>query len=210
MYYTENGNAKAQFICSKEKPNVFLIGDSIRLGYCASVKEILADTSEVFYVSDNCRNTQYVITNLYTWANMFDNPNLVNIVHFNCGHWDIAHWNGCELPLTSEKEYSRNIEMIINLIEKLFVNAKIVFATTTTMNPNGTIGINPRTNDQIVRYNKLAKAVADEHNIIINDIYSVTEKWDSNAYCDYCHFTESAFKELGEAVAFNIKNCLQN
>ena len=208
MAFTENGNAVTQFVCSREKANVFLIGDSIRQGYCATVKEKLSNKAKVFYISDNCRNTQYLITNLNTWSNMFDNPELVNIVQFNCGHWDIAHWSDSELSLTSEAEYSKNIKIIIKLIKKLFVNAKIVFATTTTMNPNGSIGINPRTNSEIITYNRIAKTVADEYGVIINDLYSLTEKWGSESYTDFCHFTGEAFKKLGDAVALNLQNFL--
>lgn len=48
MNYVENGKSNVEFICSKEKPNIFLIGDSIRLGYCATVKSEMIDVAEVF------------------------------------------------------------------------------------------------------------------------------------------------------------------
>ena len=201
MMHIEEGKAKKQFICSNTKKNVFIIGDSIRLGYCATTREALSDVAEVFYVTDNCRNTQYVITRLNAWANMFSNRNCVDLVQFNCGHWDIAHWHGGELPLTSETEYSRNLQIIVDMISKLFPRAKIIFATTTTMNPNGNAGINLRTNGEISRYNELAKAVANKNHIPINDLYSVTKDWDASRYKDYCHFVEDAYTVLGEAVA---------
>ncbi len=201
MAYVENCNANAQFQCSDTQKNIFLIGDSIRQGYCATVKEKLSSKAQVFYVGDNCRNTQYVITNLKTWANMFSNPNMVDIVHFNCGHWDVAHWCGGELPLTSEQEYKRNIKIIIDMIKKLFPNAKIIFATTTAMNPNGTIGINPRTTAQIANYNDIACDVAGENGVLINDLFAITNNWESDCYADYCHFTPKAFESLGMIVA---------
>lgn len=58
MNYLENGKSGKEFTCSKERPNIFLIGDSIRLGYCETVKKELADIAEVFYVMDNCRKPQ--------------------------------------------------------------------------------------------------------------------------------------------------------
>ena len=201
MAYVENCNANAQFQCSDTQKNIFLIGDSIRQGYCATVKEKLSSKAQVFYVGDKCRNTQYVITNLKTWANMFSNPNMVDIVHFNCGHWDVAHWCGGELPLTSEQEYKRNIKIIIDMIKKLFPNAKIIFATTTAMNPNGTIGINPRTTAQIANYNDIACDVAGENGVLINDLFAITNNWESDCYADYCHFTPKAFESLGMIVA---------
>ena len=82
MAYIEEGKTKKQFVCSSVKKNIFLIGDSIRMGYCASAREALSDVAEVFCVADNCRNTQNVITNLNGWANMFDDPTRVDMVQF--------------------------------------------------------------------------------------------------------------------------------
>lgn len=206
MLHLEDGKTNKQFDCSHTKKNVFLIGDSIRMGYCASTREALSDMAEVFYVADNCRNTQYVITRLNAWANMFSDRTLVDVVQFNCGHWDIAHWSGGELSLTSEDEYARNIQVIIDMIIKLFPCAKIVFATTTTMNPSGQAGVNLRTNGEISRYNEIAKAVASKNNVAINDLFAITKDWDSSCYRDYCHFAEEANVILGQAVATALKS----
>jgi len=113
------------------------------MGYCNSTREELSDMAEVFYTDDNCRNTQYVITNLNRWANMFTDRTYVDLVQFNCGHWDIAHWRGGKYSLTSEGEYERNLQIIIDMISELFPRAKLVFATTTTMNPSGQTGKKP-------------------------------------------------------------------
>ena len=97
---------------------------------------------------------------LYSWANMFTDRTCIDLVQFNCGHWDIAHWYCGECSLTSEAEYARNLQIIIDMMAELFPCAKLVFAITTTMNPNGQLGINPRTNEEIICYNKIAQAVA--------------------------------------------------
>ena len=208
MTYIEDGKAKKRFLCSDTKKNIFLIGDSIRIGYCAFAREALSDIAEVFYVDDNCRNTQYVITKLSGWANMFSDPSCVDLVQFNCGHWDVAHWYGGELSLTSETEYARNLQIIIDMIQKLFPRSGIVFATTTTMNPSGKIGTNPRTTEEIFRYNEIAKAVASKNNVPINDLFAITKEWDSACYRDYCHFNDDANAVLGKAVATALKTYL--
>lgn len=205
MGHTEDGNRNVQFMCSDEKKNIFLIGDSIRMGYGDVTREALSDTAEVFTVNDNCRNTQYVIASLHGWSNMFSDRNKVDIVQFNCGHWDVARWCGGKFPLTSEDEYKKNLQMIINIISELFPNAKIIFATTTTMNPNGETGTNPRTNAEIASYNDAAEAVALKNNIAVIDLFSVTKDWDSSYYTDYCHFTENANRILGKNVAEKLK-----
>jgi len=201
----EEGKSAKQFFCSQTKKNVFLIGDSMRIGYCAATKEALSDLAEVFYVADNCRNTQYVITRLLGWSNMFSDPGLVDVVHFNCGHWDIAHWCHGEYPLTSEEEYARNIRIIIDMLRKLFPRAKIVFAATTPMNPSGEVGVNYRTTEDIIRYNEIAKTVAEEQQVAINDLFAVTKDWDSTCYRDYCHLVEESAVTLGRIVAEKLK-----
>lgn len=203
IVWVENGETAHKFFCSEYKKNIFLIGDSIRRGYCATVKENLADIAQVFYVDENCRSTQFVIFSLKKWAEMFDRPELVDIVHFNCGHWDVAHWNGYSLSLTSEDEYAKNIQMIITLLRHFFPNAQLVFATTTPMNPDGGSigGINPRSNESIEKYNKIASRIAMENGVEINDLNKYMKNWESKHYIDTCHLTPDSFAVLGKEVA---------
>ena len=201
MSYIENGNSNVNFICSDDKANIFLIGDSIRLGYCETVKKSLSDKAEVFYIDENCRNSQYVITSLNGWQGKFDHPEKIDIVQFNCGHWDVAHWSGAQESLTGKEEYDKNIRLIIFLLKKYFVNAKLIFATTTPMNPNGSLGINPRTTKEIDEYNRIAIETVKSEGVLINDLNAFVRDWDSGKYDDYCHFTKEAFQCLGEYVA---------
>ena len=108
MNFVENGNSEVVFKCSDTKKNIFLIGDSIRKGYCAYTKKALQENAEVFYFDDNCRSSQYIIFSMKKWAGMFDDTSKVDVVQFNCGQWDTAHWNGYELSLTSEPEYEND------------------------------------------------------------------------------------------------------
>lgn len=205
MIYIENGETDKEFICDPRRTNIFLIGDSIRIGYCETVKREMADCAAVFFVDENCRSTQYVISSLNQWANKFNNRDMVDIVHFNCGHWDIAHWLGHDFSLTSKTEYAKNIEMIISLLKKLFVNAKIIFATTTAMNPDGSQGINVRTNKEILEYNHIAEKIAMNNGVFINDLFKFTSSLKSCDYADYCHLTKSAFENLGRQVSKNLR-----
>ena len=205
MAYVEDGAAGKEFICSDRKKNVFLIGDSIRKGYCARTKALLESQAEVFYVEDNCRSSQYVMFSLNGWSNKFDHREKVSLVLFNCGHWDIAHWLGVEEPLTGKDEYQKNLRMIHGQLKKLFVNAKVVFITTTPMNPSGLVGVNPRTNGEIDAYNQLAAETCAELGADVIDLNGFCRHWDSTCYRDYCHFTEEGFALLGEEMARRIQ-----
>ena len=208
MGYVENGNAKTAFDCSAEKANVFLIGDSIRMGYCETVKKELSDVAEVFYIKDNCRSSQFIIVSLEEWKNKFDDASKVNVVQFNCGHWDIARWSGYELPLTSEEEYAKNIKMIIDLLRMKFVNAKIIFATTTPMNPCVDVPcLNPRDNKTIEKYNGIAVKVAKENGVEINDLYEI--RCPLHYSCSYHRISASvAYLEIIPLYYFHFLNLL--
>lgn len=205
--WIENGTETKEFVCSEAKPNIFLIGDSIRKGYCATVREKLADTAEVFYFADNCRSTQYAIFNMKSWAGMFNDPSRVDIVHFNFGHWDVAHFHGVELSLTSIEEYERNLNVIIELLKRFFPNAKLIFATTSPMNPNRLLMNegNPRSDEEIDRYNDVAVAVARKHGVTVSDLNAYMRNWNSECYADACHLTPTAFAMLGEEVARRLR-----
>lgn len=201
MGYLEDGNAAAlELDYDPQKVSILLIGDSIRMGYCKTVRAQLADMANVFYPAENCRNTQNVITNLHAWSKQFP-ADEIGIVQFNCGHWDVAHWSGDEESLTSADEYRRNIQMIIRLLRKFFPKAKLVFATTTAMNPNGIVGVNPRYNSRIELYNRIAVEVANESAVAVNDLYAITKTYTTEMYRDHCHLTEPTSEALGKAVA---------
>ena len=183
-----------------EKKTVFLIGDSIRMGYCETVRRELADVAEVVYPEENCRFSEYILVRLRTWAGLCD-PEQVTLVHFNSGHWDAAHWSGEESGLNTPEEYRKNIGRIIAALRRIFPNARILFATTTPMNPNGSNSPNPRTTQEIMAFNAAGIAAAQECGVEINDLFAHTKDWDESAFRDYCHFTPEAFDALGKHVA---------
>ena len=109
------------------KKTVLLIGDSIRIGYCEKVKEELSDIADVYFPQENCRDTHYVLCSLNGWTKLCD-PKEVDIVHFNCGHWDCARFNYADSPLTPLSEYEYNIKRIIDAI-RYYYRSQRFFAT---------------------------------------------------------------------------------
>ena len=206
--WVEHGHSNVEFECSRTKPNIFLIGDSIRQGYCKTVKESLSDVAEVFYFSDNCRSTQYGVFNMKGWAGKFDDPALVDIVHFNFGHWDVAHFNGVELSLTSLEEYGRNMNVLVELIKRFFPNAKLVFATSTPMNPDrlNKVDTNPRSDEELDAYNRVAVEIMQKHEVAVSDLNAYMRGWGTECFSDACHLTPAAFAALGEEVARRLRS----
>ena len=77
------------------------------------------------------------------------------------------------------------------------------------MNPSGLLGVNPRSNEEIDTYNRIAKDIAAETGVTVLDLNGFTRNWGSECYRDYCHFTEQAFAELGKEVARNLTALLE-
>lgn len=203
---TEEGYAEIQHTSG----SVFLIGDSICMGYQPFVKENLQKKYDVVYPNENCRNSQYIITSLNRWVHEFKEPQDVKLVSFNCGHWDIAHWNGEDDPLTSVVEYGKNIKSIIWHLKKFFPKAKILFFTTSPMNPNVNINsVNYRSNKEIVEYNKVAVLSANSENAYVADMYEYMKNWDESKFMDYAHLTIESNKILGKFVTDTILNLLE-
>ena len=187
---------------------VLLIGDSIRMGYCNTVREELKGNAETVFPVENCRNSQYIIASLDRWKSLCE-PENVAVVHFNCGHWDIAHFGKDEESLTSICEYKRNINQIIRRLKAVYKNAEIIFSTTTTVDENAPVGINHRTNNEIKAYNTAAAGVCLSADVCINDLYSISKSFNSSLYVDFCHFTAEGYSILGKATAEFILNYIR-
>lgn len=203
-FFTEEGCKTINNPINKNKKQVLLIGDSIRVGYCDYVKEQLKDIADVYYPPENCRNTQYIITSLRSWLGLCD-PEKIDVIHFNAGQWDVAHWSGIGDSLTPLQDYGKNIEKIIKIMHLLFPNAKIIFALTTPMNSNASSLINPRTTKEIILYNEKAKAVCKENGIEVNDLFSLCENWGADMYKDYAHFVDKGYQSIAKQVSSIIK-----
>ena len=207
MAFIEDGIELQKAEISENKKTVFLIGDSIRIGYSETVKAELADVANVIWPAENCRNSQYILTTLRTWATITD-PATVDLVLFNCGQWDLAHFEGDAYNLTDIDTYALNIGRIIWRLHKHFPNAKIHFATCSSMNPDGIIGRNPRTNEEVKAYNAAACRAVQKEGVPVCDIFAFTETLSGADFVDHCHPTKEAFASLGKYVAAYLRKAL--
>jgi lysophospholipase L1-like esterase len=188
--------------------NVLLLGDSIRIGYCDYVKKELNGIAEVYYPEENCRYTQYTLVSLPKWLGIAGDPQKLNVIHWNNGHWDIAHWDKEEVSLNSPQQYAIMLERIYNRLRIFCPKARIIFALSTPMNPNGNFGNNPRTNSEIERYNSIAYKVMAKLGVEVNNLYSELKDKPSLLYVDYAHLSEDGYQLLGKVVSKVIKTNL--
>lgn len=151
---------------------IVLIGDSIRMGYDKYVSEALADVAEVYYPAENCRFAQYTLRSFHDWKEKGAWPADIDLVHWNVGLWDVPEIYG-DPPLSSIEHYKDMITRIDRRIRLLYPNAKVVFATTTSVVDEMFVGKRfQRRNSVIEEFNAAAREALAGTGTIINDLYA--------------------------------------
>lgn len=193
--------------------NVFLVGDSIRVGFCETVKCELSDIAEVHYPDDNCAYTQYTYVNLPYWAGAKTDPKKVDLVYWNNGHHDTAHWmkDNDDGPLNSPEEYAHMLRRLVKRMHFVFPNAEIIFYTTTHREEGLKDMTEPRSNEEIDTYNAVAREVMVEAGIPVSDVCGYADLLtDDPKFADGIHFTPECFEKIGKFVACEIRERLVN
>lgn len=191
--------------------NVFLIGDSIRFGagnvspgYGIYVKEMLKDVANVYAPSENCRFAEYTLRALFDWHLRLKKENIkIDLIHWNNGLWDVLRLHGDE-PLTPCDVYVYYLRRIHSMLKKLFPEAKIIFALSTSIIEAKASADFCRFNADIEQYNEAAKALMEELGVPVNDLYSVSKGIDDSLHCDFVHYGKEGSEILARAVTKKI------
>lgn len=191
--------------------NILLLGDSIRQNYQEYVRNELQDVANVYYPNDNGRFCYFTLRYLHEWIRALSKNGEIefDIIHFNCGLWDILRLSNEDRTFTSEEEYEELLVRIVNRIRFLCPNAKIIFALSTEIiEPGfeqGTI-IGERRNEDIRKYNEIAKKVCEQIDVKVNDLWSISKELPQEAHSDMVHYeTDMGIKALGTQVVKYLK-----
>ncbi len=177
---------------------VILIGDSIRMGYDKYVRESLKESAEVYYPSENCKFAQYILRMILRWKK--EAPEDIDLVHWNAGLWDVIELYG-DGPLTPIEVYAQMIKRVDKRIRMFYPNAKIVFATSTSVIEAGNSSNHYRSNATIEAYNKAAIEALKDTDTIINDLYALTKDAPKEWHSDRTHYkTKDAIRAIGGQV----------
>ena len=178
---------------------VFLIGDSIRMGYDKYVKEALSGVADVRYPDENSRFAEYVLRYAHTWKNNLELADDVDLVHWNAGLWDVLELFG-DGPLTPIDCYGAFIKRIDKRLRMLFPKAKIVFATSTAI-IEGVAKEFIRHNATIDAYNKKAIEMLADTDTVINDLFPLSKSMPDSYHSDATHYnTPEALEVIGGRV----------
>lgn len=182
-------------------PRVLLIGDSISIGYTLRARSLLEGKANIHRVLDNAGPTTHGIQFLESWIG----KEKWDVIHFNFGLHDLKLiWDGG--PQVSIEDYERNLRRIVQRLKQ--TGAQLVWASTTPV-PDGKVAP-PRTDADVVRYNRAAAVVMRENGIPTDDLYaSVRPNLSSLQLKSNVHFTQAGYDSLARQVSDAIKNALK-
>ena len=179
--------------------NVLLIGDSIRMGYDKAVKNTLKNKANVYFPEENCRFASYVLRYIHEYKSLFGN-NHVDVLHWNAGLWDCLRLFG-EEPHTPLEVYAYYIERICIRIKKLFPDAQVIFATSTSVQSELMSPDFKRYNEEIEAYNEAAVKIVSKYGFQVNDLYAASAALPEEAHSDAVHYyTPMGTKNFTEQV----------
>ena len=192
--------------------DILLLGDSIRQNYQDYVQKQLRSIANVYYTDDNGKFGYYTLRYLHEWIRALSKFNEIefDIVHFNCGLWDILRLSSENRTFTAKEEYREILKRIVERIRFLCPKAKIVFALTTEVIEPGFesgIGVGERKNADIRIFNSVALEVCKELKIVVDDLWNISRALPQEAHSDMVHYdTDIGIKALGNQVV----NCLRS
>ena len=187
---------------------IFLVGDSIRIGYDKYVKAAMEDVAEVYYPDTNCRFTVYLFRHLPDWKKNFCNDEDVDVIYWNAGLWDnLVMTDGeCLLPIEIYEYY---IDRICKSIRILFPKAKMIFATSTAVIEATDPKLQKRQNENTMRYNAAAATVVERHGGQVDDLFALTQGVPESYHSDPTHFyTPEGTELLSAHVVKTLENAL--
>ncbi len=174
---------------------LFLIGDSIRMGYCEYVKAALKGKAEVLWHNGNARFAEYVLYSLGDWEHEMHIGETVDCVHWNTGLHDIIRAAGDE-PFTPPEIYGYYVERICRRLKSLYPNAELIFATTTPVQEELYDFWFARKNADIDAINEKAVSIAEACGMKVNDLNSLMKKQPESVFSDKTHFNTPEGREV--------------
>ena len=179
---------------------ILLLGDSIRMGYDKYVKEALDGVAAVYYPGENCQSAQHLLRFMHQWKKDLKWPDDIDLVHWNAGLWDVAEIFG-EEPITLEVQYAEMIRRIDRQIRRLFPDAKVVFATSTSVIEEKYRPEFKRRNATIRRYNEIALDALAGTDCLVNELFDFSLGFPEACRSDMTHFnTPEGRKVMGDRV----------
>jgi len=177
---------------------LYVIGDSISLGYCPYLIGRLQEAYVVLHAPGNSSSSANIVNNLEDWLAGYE----PDVVLFNCGLHDIKLQSGQTATLPDQ--YEANLQDIIDGLTGLSCSPRIVWCSTTPVIDERHQAVKSfgRRNQGVVAYNQIADEVMTAAGIETIDLYEAVVNNDPAALlaADGVHFTEQGYQILAQAI----------
>ena len=172
---------------------VVLFGDSIRqIGYGNRVCELLGEDYTVWQPEDNCRFASYTLRMLFDYQEQLKGA---DIIHFNCGLWDVCDLFG-DGAFTPLEDYVRTMARIAAILKTYAPT--VIFATTTTPDPE----MPGHDINRLKTYNAAVCAALEPMGVRINDLFTPVASDIDGMICeDHIHLSAHGIEVCAKQVA---------
>lgn len=127
----------------------------------------------------------------------------LDMIVFNCGLHDIKRAMPEENYQVSPEKYEENLNEIFKLARRH--GLATVFITTTPVDDERHNAVPPagikRYNRDVVTYNEIAAALCRQYGAAVIDLYTFTQRLDTEKYMDHVHYTEETRKLQAAYIA---------
>ena len=174
---------------------LFLISDSIRMGYCGYVKAALEGKADVRWNEGNARFAEYVLYSIGDWEHKNRVGEDCACVHWNTGLHDVVR-TAEEDPLTPPEIYGYFIDRICQRLKRYYPQAEIIFATSTPVQEEKYDYWFSRKNADIEAINRTAIEVVEKYGMQVNDLHALMQDKGEEYYSDKTHFNTPLGREI--------------
>lgn len=199
--------AFAEVVDDPALPRVLLIGDSISIGYTVPVREMLQGKANVHRIPTNGGPTTRGLEKIDEWLG----DGHWDVIHFNWGLHDLKYMDDRGRLVDPENgrqqvpidEYEQNLRKLVARLKQ--TGAKLIWRSTTPV-PEGATG---RVVGDAARYNAVAAAIMQEHQIPIDDQYTFAlSRLKEIQRPANVHFTEEGSRQLARQAVKAIEQAL--
>lgn len=191
-----------------ELPKVYLLGDSIRMGYAPFVTKKLEGIAEVVSPKDNGADTANTLKMLDTWLK----AGKPVVVHINCGLHDLKFGKKTQRHQVPLDEYEKNLRVLIAKVKEQ--TPHVLFAMTTPIIDDRHAARKAdfdRFDKDVKAYNERAVKVMLELGVPVDDLYRIVQDGNPAKMLgkDGTHYTPAGYDRLADAVVDCVRRQLK-
>jgi len=198
---------------------VLLLGDSISIGYTATVKEELADVAIVVRATredgrtENCEGTNKGSVAIDRWLALPPGEGGWDLVHVNFGLHDLKRVhpetgkNSNDPAHPNQADLGAYERQLAGILDRAIAASKEVVVATTTPVP---LGVKPHREElDVQRYNAVARRLAAERGLPVDDLHAFAlERLEEIQQPANVHFSKEGSASLGREVARVLRGVL--